>query len=92
LREGKTTLPLIIAMQRCSPQERAILQRAIEEGNTEELEPIVNIVRNTGAMQATRAAASMEAQRAIAALSVLPDSPYRQALMALAEQLLDRRT
>lgn len=92
LREGKTTLPLIIAMQRCTPQERTILQRAIEEGNTEELEPIVNIVRNTGAMQATRAAASMEAQRAIAALSVLPDSPYRQALMALAEQLLDRRT
>jgi octaprenyl-diphosphate synthase len=92
LREGKTTLPLIIAMQRCTPQERAILQRAIEEGNTEELEPIVNIVRNTGAMQATRAAAGMEAQRAIAALSVLPDSPYRQALMALAEQLLDRRT
>jgi len=92
LREGKTTLPLIIAMQRCSPQERSILQRAIEEGNTEELEPIVNIVRQTGAMQATRAAASMEAQRAIAALSTLPDNPYRQALMALAEQLLDRRT
>ena len=92
LREGKTTLPLIIAMQRCSPQERSILQRAIEEGNTEQLEPIVNIVRQTGAMQATRAAASMEAQRAIAALSTLPDNPYRQALMALAEQLLDRRT
>jgi octaprenyl-diphosphate synthase len=92
LREGKTTLPLIIAMQRCTPQERAILQRAIEEGNTEELDPIVNIVRNTGAMQATRAAAGMEAQRAIAALSALPNSPYRQALMALAEQLLDRRT
>jgi geranylgeranyl pyrophosphate synthase len=34
----------------------------------------------------------VEAQRAIAALSALPDSPYRQALMALAEQLLDRRT
>jgi octaprenyl-diphosphate synthase len=83
---------MIIAMQRCSPQERSILQRAIEEGNTEELEPIVNIVRQTGAMQATRAAASMEAQRAIAALSTLPDNPYRQALMALAEQLLDRRT
>jgi len=92
LREGKTTLPLIIAMQRCSPQERSILQRAIEEGNTEELERIVNIVRQTGAMQATRAAAGMEAQRAIAALSTLPDNPYRQALTALAEQLLDRRT
>ena len=77
MREGKATLPLIIAMQRCSPQERSILQRAIEEGNTEQLELIVNIVRRTGAMQATRAAASMEAQRAIAALT---------------EQLLDRRT
>ena len=92
LREGKTTLPLIIAMQRCAPAERELIQRAIEEGHTQDLAPIVQIVRQTGAMQATRAAAGQEAQRAMSALSALPDNPYRQALMALAEQLLDRRT
>ncbi len=55
------------------------------------LTDIVNIVRSTGALEATRAAASAEAERAIAALNILPSSPYREAMHALAAQLLDRR-
>jgi octaprenyl-diphosphate synthase len=55
------------------------------------LDDIVEIVRSTGALDATRAAANAEAERAIAALSVLPASPYRESMHALAAQLLDRR-
>jgi octaprenyl-diphosphate synthase len=55
------------------------------------LAEIVEIVRSTGALEATRAAASAEAERAIAALNILPISPYREAMHALAAQLLDRR-
>jgi octaprenyl-diphosphate synthase len=92
LREGKTTLPLIIAMQRGSPEQQALIRRAIEEGDASELPALIDIVRETGAMASTRAAASAEAQRAIQALDALPPSTYRDALWALAEQLLDRRT
>jgi octaprenyl-diphosphate synthase len=92
LREGKNTLPLIIAMQRASEQERLIIQRAIENGDMEALPDIVRIVRSTGALEATRSSASLEAERAIAALHVLAPSPYRDALHALAAQLLDRRS
>ena len=91
LREGKNTLPLIVAMQRASPEERDLIRHAIEQGETEGLPRILNIVRQTGALQATREAAHAEAQRAIAALEVLPASPHKQALHDLAAQLLSRR-
>ena len=91
LREGKVTLPLIIAMQRGTEQERQTLQQAIETAGTEKMAEIVAIVQRTGALDATRASAAVEAQRAVDALSVLPDTPYREALLKLASQLLGRR-
>ena len=91
LREGKNTLPLIIAMQRGTEAERQLIQHAIENGEVDAMQDIVRIVRATGALEATRQAASAEAQRAIDALRVLPETPYRASLQALAEQLLDRR-
>ena len=92
LREGKATLPLIIAMQRGTPQECALVKHAIENGEVQALQTIAEIVRNTGAMQATRDAASEQAQLALAALTQLPDTPYKQAMAELAEQLLSRQT
>ena len=92
LREGKNTLPLIIAMQRGTDAERQLIRHAIENGEVDAMNDIVRIVRSTGALDATRQAASAEAQRAIDALIVLANTPYRTALQALAEQLLDRRS
>jgi octaprenyl-diphosphate synthase len=91
LREGKNTLPLIFAMQRATEPERILIQQAIENGEIEALPDIVRIVRNTGALEATRQAASSQAERAIAALHLISPSPYRDALHALAAQLLNRR-
>jgi octaprenyl-diphosphate synthase len=86
LREGKNTLPLIIAMQRGTHAQRQIIQSAIKTGEMLALAEIIEIVRSTGALNATRAAANAEAERAIRALSVLPDSPYCDAMHALASQ------
>ena len=92
LREGKATLPLIIAMQRGTETERLIIQQAIETGGAERMEEIIAIVQQTGALQATRDAAALEAQRAVNALSGLPQNAYSQALLNLAAQLLGRRS
>ncbi|MDI1237914.1 MAG: polyprenyl synthetase family protein [Polaromonas sp.] len=92
LREGKATLPLIIAMQRGTSEEQATIRRAIETGGTGQLAEIVVIVRKTGALQATRDAAAAEAQRAIRALAALGANPYSEALLQLASQLLQRRS
>ncbi len=92
LREGKVTLPLIIAMQRGSDAERATIRQAIETGGTEQMAKIVAIVQLTGALQATRDAAAAEAQRALNALQTLAQNPYSEALEQLASQLLARRS
>jgi octaprenyl-diphosphate synthase len=91
LREGKNTLPLIIAMQRGTPAQRRLIETAIENGEVQALSEIVEIVRTTGALDATREAAHAEAERAILTLDHLPSGPYREALHALAAQLLSRR-
>lgn len=92
LREGKNTLPLIIAIQRGTDNERKIVQEAIENGDLTRLPQIIDIVKNTGALEATRVAAGIEAKRAIDALKNLPVGPYKDALHDLAAQLLDRRS
>ena len=83
LREGKPTLPLLLAMQRCSEAERQLIRSAIENGAVERLSEVIDIVRRTGALEGTRAAATDEAARAAQALEVLPPSPWRDALSEL---------
>jgi octaprenyl-diphosphate synthase len=91
LREGKATLPLIVAMQRGSPKQRALVKSAIESGSTELLDQVIAIIKETGALAVSRQAASQEAQRAILAARVLPCGPYADGLIELASQLLDRQ-
>ena len=92
LREGKTTLPLIIAMQRGSGTQRQLIRHAIESGDASELAQIVAIVNETGALDATREAAASEARRAMDAIRHLPPNPYVSGLLQLAAQLLERRS
>jgi octaprenyl-diphosphate synthase len=90
LREGKATLPLIIAMQRGTADQRSLIQQAIETGDLSQLSVILKTVRETGALEASRLAAASEAQRAIDALGLLKPSQYKDALLQLASQLLIR--
>jgi octaprenyl-diphosphate synthase len=91
LREGKVTLPLIIAMQRAKPEDRQLIVNAIETGSTPHMAEIVQLVKATGALDATRAAAGQQAQEAIDCLDQLPQNTYTEALRSLASQLLTRR-
>jgi octaprenyl-diphosphate synthase len=91
LREGKATLPLILGMQRGNAEQAGLIRSAIEEGDTSKLSQIVEIVQSTGALQATQAAAHLEAQRAMDALTALPQNEFTQGLWQLASQLLERR-
>ena len=92
LREGKATLPLILAMQRGDAAQSQTVREAIESGSVDKLAEIVAIVRKTGALEGTRQAAAAEAQRAIVAAMQLPENPHRAAMVTLAAQLLHRRT
>ena len=90
LREGKPTLPLLLAMERGTASERELIRHAIEHGEIARLPEIVEIVRHTGAIDATREAARAEADKARHSLGVLPASEFREALLELAVRSVDR--
>ena len=90
LREGKPTLPLLLAMERGTAEERAMIRHAIEHGELQKLPEILIVVERTGALDATRAAAQDEADRARQALTALPASRAREALIDLCARSIYR--
>jgi len=92
LREGKATLPLICAIQRGTPDQKALITRAIETGAVDMLAQVVAVVRETGALDFSRRAAAQEAQRAVMAANQLPAGPHSACLIQLASQLLERNS
>ncbi|NVK55180.1 MAG: octaprenyl diphosphate synthase [Alteromonadaceae bacterium] len=93
LAEGKPTLPLLYAMWHASEDDKALIRTAIEEANgLPHFARIVNVMQDTGALSYTRQKAFEQADMAISALNNVPDSEYKQALIALAHIAVDRNS
>jgi octaprenyl-diphosphate synthase len=92
LAEGKPTLPLIYAMAQCSDTERRMLRKAIEMGGLDKMDEIHDVIESTGALQYTAARAQEAADIAINALSGIPDSDYKEAMIAIADFAVKRRS
>lgn len=90
LAEGKPTLPLLYAMRNGSPQQAQLIRNAIEHGGIENLQAVVEAVRETGALAHVTALAQQEADAACKAISHLAVSNYRQALVELSTFAVSR--
>jgi octaprenyl-diphosphate synthase len=90
LAEGKPTLPLIIAMQRGDEATVAMIRRAITEQDARDIEAICSAIEHTGALAYTAHRAQAEADRAKLAIAAVPDSPFKEALLALADAAVAR--
>jgi len=86
-REGKVTLPVILACQRGGAEERAFWQRTIAKGQTRpgDLETALKLLTETGALEDARAAARGHSARAVEALTLFPESEMRALLTEIAE-------
>lgn len=92
LAEGKPTLPLIFTMQN-APQEAANrVRQAIETGGLDNLEKIICDVKDCGAIKYTEDAAKEQAKLAIESISILNNSPYKDALILLANAAVNRKS
>jgi len=91
LSEGKPTLPLLHAMHNGTPEQTKMIREAIEQGNGRHLlEPVLAAMHQCGSLEWTRKRAEQEADKAIEALSALPESPWRSALESLAHMSVQR--
>jgi len=91
LAEGKSTLPLIIALQRGDETQSALIKNAIQRGGLENIDEIIAIVESTGALEYTSARAEEQVDLAKRALAAIPDSTHRKALADLADFSVSRR-
>ncbi|WP_145520515.1 octaprenyl diphosphate synthase [Yersinia mollaretii] len=91
LNEGKPTLPLLHAMRNGTSEQETMIRQAIEQGNGRHLlEPVLAAMQQCGSLDYTRQRAEEEADKAIAALQILPESEYRLALEGLAHIAVQR--
>ncbi len=90
LAEGKPTLPLIYAIQNGTADQAEIIANAIKQGSREAFTEVYDIVKATNAIEYTEKCADAAAQKAIDALSCLPDSDYKQTLETLARFSVQR--
>jgi octaprenyl-diphosphate synthase len=91
LAEGKPTLPLLYAMKHGNAQQKQLIRDAIEHCNgMEHLDEILAVMKQTGSLVYTQKKAEQEADKAISALHVLPESEHKQALIALAHIAANR--
>ena len=90
LAEGKPTLPLINAIERSEGADKAMLENAITNASRDNLSAVLAVIEKTGSLAYTARAARQQAKLAQAALEVLPDSQYKDALMMLAEFSVER--
>lgn len=91
-REGKITLPVVIAFERGDPEEREFWRRAMEEGDLHDgdLERAIAILRRHGAIEATTARATRFAEEAHQALSIYPEGEMRRALAHAVDFAVER--
>lgn len=92
LAEGKTTLPLIHAMREGNEQQRSLIRQAIRKGGLDDLQPIIEIVKQTGAIDYTKQKAQQQADCAKNYLDILPDSSFKTTLEQLTATAADRTT
>jgi octaprenyl-diphosphate synthase len=92
-RDGKMTLPVILAYARGDAEERRFWQDAIAGFRTddEDLEHAVALINRHGTVEATRERARHFAQRAIDAIAGFPAGEARAAMAEAAQFAVSRR-
>ena len=93
-RERKLTLPLIKAVAKAEPEERAFWVRTIEKGRQEEgdLEQALMLLNKHNALEETRQDALAWAKKAKSAMASLPEDPIRDMLIDIADYVVARVT
>lgn len=90
LSEGKPTLPLLYAMRNSEASQSELIRNAIEHGGLEHLEQVIEIVKNSGALDHVKKLAETEAAACSTAIDHFPESAFKRALIELADFAVKR--
>lgn len=91
-REGKITLPIVLAFRHADADEKRFWERTIEQGNILEgdLEQAIALLEKHGALEETRQRALAYGELSKQAIASFPQSVQRDALIDLVDFAIDR--
>ncbi len=92
LSEGKTTLPMIYALENTSGADKQLLEDAINNADNSKIQQVIAILQSVKAFEYTREQAQKSANLAKQSLSIIKDSEYKDALIALCNLSLQRKS
>jgi octaprenyl-diphosphate synthase len=92
LREGKVTMAVIHALERCTPAERQLVEKVLEERAFQSVrhEQILEMLERYGSIPYAYNEAAKYADAAARALSSFPDSDIKRALLFAPEFVVER--
>jgi octaprenyl-diphosphate synthase len=93
LREGKVTLPLILALPHCTDEEREQVAAVVRDGDYEgtSAAEIAALLDRHGAAETIQRRAAGYIETAIEALAPIEETPYKRALTSIADWVVDRQ-
>ena len=92
LREGKVTMAVIHALERCTPEERKLVETVLQERAflSVKHEQILDMLKRYGSIQYAYDAAARHAEAARKAICSFPDSDIKRALLMIPEFVVER--
>ena len=92
LREGKVTLPVILALERCLPAERALIEKVLAEQAyaSVSLDAVLGVLDRYRGVELARRRAIGFSEKAREWIGGLPESPYKTALASVTELVVER--
>ena len=91
-RDGKITLPIILAFERGTEEERAFWRRTLEEQDLRDgdLEHAIDLMKKYDTFADTVKRAEHYGRMAREALMIFPDQPIREAMIGVIDFCIDR--
>jgi len=92
LREGKATMSVIHALERCAPEERTMIETVLKKRVFDGIQPadVISILNRHQSIDYATAAAADYATTARFAISAFPESEIKRALLWIPDFVLQR--
>jgi octaprenyl-diphosphate synthase len=92
LREGKVTLPLVYALERATPDERALVETILRDRSYENVpfKRILALLEKYQGIERVRERAQAFTDKARQTIGEFPESPYQRALLAVTDLITER--
>ena len=92
LKDGKMTLPLLIAYRNSSQNDQEIIKKAINQGDVSQLTKIFEIIKKTNAIQLVQAQIQYQIHQIKDTLNNFDNNEYKKRISAFFENSLNRKS